>query len=92
MKEPLWSQSKHKILSLLALSSAFVCALIPKGSKVGSHPSCTGQPEVEKISSVSLPGDIDWYLGEDQGANILHNGKVLTFSQIKKLTLSLEWL
>lgn len=92
MKEPSWPQLKHKIFPLLALSSAFVCALIPKGSKIGSHLSCTGQPEVEKISSVGLPGNLDWYLGEDQEINIHHNGKVLNFSHGKKLALSWEWL
>lgn len=42
---------------------------------------------MEKIFSVSLPGDPDWYPGKDQRTKIHHNGKDLNFSWAKKLTL-----
>lgn len=72
-----------------SFAGTLTCFFVQKESKVGSHPSCAGQPEAEETSSpVSLQGDFDWYLGEEQGAKIHHNGKVLNFAWPKKLTLS----
>lgn len=38
------NKTRDKGLPSLILSSPFLCALIQKGSKVGNHPSYTGQP------------------------------------------------
>lgn len=66
------NKTRNKNLPSLVLSSPFLCALIQKGSGVGNHPSCTGQPEqVEKTSSpVSLQGELVLYIREDWGEKI----------------------
>lgn len=86
------NKTRDKSLSSLILSSPFLCALIQQGSKVGSHPSCTGQPEqVEKTSSAgSLQGELVWYLGEDWGEKIHRKGKVINpVSMCKRINLVL---
>lgn len=70
------NKTRDKSLPSLILSSPFLCALIQRGSKVGNHPSCTGQ--VEKTSSpVSLQGELVLYLAEDWREKSQHKGKVL---------------